>query len=469
MSSDFREHLAHLEKSGKLLHVKKEVSPRFEIAAGIRKTSDIDGPALLFENIKGHPGWRVAGGIFATQKLYALALGLPAEATGPQITQRILEFDEKCLKPKMVSTGPVKEIIIKGDDVDLSKVPIPTYSSKDAAPYLTAGVEIAKHPDTGKGIVSIHRRMVLDRYRTTLRAGAVQHLGEAIMTAGKRGEELGVATVLSPDPSVIIASQIKVPRDVDELDVAGAMSGQPVEMVKCETIDVDVPANAEVVIEGVVLPGEKAMCGPFAEFPGNYITMTGSPGLLANVVKVTAITMRKNPIFHAVLTGMPITDNHNQTRWPISAAAYRVASEAAEVKAVNVTPGGTRYHYVVSIYKRSEVDPRNVIYAIRGARLWARHIIVVDDDIDVYNPMEVEWAVATRMLPDRDIIIIPAVNRGYGSPLEAVKGDIKGQASSHQSALVMSGSWAIDATMPMREREWYEKAVVPGVEDVDYL
>jgi UbiD family decarboxylase len=465
MSNDFRSHLEHLEKNDKLLRVKKQVDPLFEIAAGIRKTSDIDGPALLFENIKGYPEWRVAGGVFATQKLFALALGLPLEATGPQITQRIFEFEEKCIKPKMVSTGPVKEIIIKGDDVDLGRLPIPTYSSKDAGPYLTAGVEIAKHPDTGKGIASIHRRMVLEKDRTTLRAGEQQHLGEAIVAAGVKGQALGVATVLGTHPAITVASQIKVPRGVDEIEVAGAMLGEPVELVKCETIDVDVPANAEVVIEGVVMPGEKANCGPFAEFPGNYITMTGSPGLFANVVKVTAITMRKEPVFHALLTGMPTTDNHNLTRWPVSAAAYRVASEVADVKAVNVTPGGTRYHYVVSLHKRSETEPRNIIYALRGARLWARHIIVVDDDIDVYNPTDVEWAVATRMLADRDILIIPGVNRGSGVPLDSGKG----QAFGHQPMTVMSGSWSIDATMPMRDREWYQKAEVPGVENIDYL
>ena len=158
MFKDFRGYLDYLEKQDKLLRVQKEVDTRFEIAAGIRKISDNDGPALLFENIRDYPDWRVAGGVYATQKLIALALGLPIDADEESMVKRYLDCYEKRVKPKPVAGGPVKEVIIKGDDIDLTKLPVPIFSELDSGHFLTAGVEVSKHPETGIQNVSIARR-----------------------------------------------------------------------------------------------------------------------------------------------------------------------------------------------------------------------------------------------------------------------------------------------------------------------
>lgn len=455
MFKDFRDYLDYLEKNGKLARVKKPVNPRFGIAAGIRRTSDIDGPAILFENIEGYGGWRVAGGLCATQKLMALALGLPIDASEAQILQKYLECADKCVKPKLVKTGPVKEIILKGDDIDLTKFPVPTYSEKDAGPYFTSGVEFARHPETGKGNASIHRRKLLGKKQTALLAPPRQHLAAMIAAAEKKGRGLGIATVMGCDPSITIASQIKAPFGVDELEIAGGFRGAPIEVVKCETIDVLVPANAEIVIEGVTVPGERTPCGPFGEYPGNYITTGGEAVRPAFVVNVTAITMRKDAVFQAMLTGMPMTENHWLKKWALAAEAYEEASKVAEVKALNITPGGTAvYHAVVSIEKRHEMQPRNIILNLLSGRAGIRHVIVVDTDINVYDPVDVEWAVATRALPDKDILIIPSVSRGLDEPTRAER---------------TSGRWGIDATMPFKDRDLYRKIYVPGVEKVDYL
>src|SRR4030042_152309 len=161
MFKDFRDYLKYLESKGKLVKVKKQVDPRYEIAAGIRKSSDTDGPALLFENVKGVPNWRVAGGVYANQRLLSLALG--AENDEDAMVKRYLEVDQKRVKPKLVDSGPCKEIIIKGDDVDLTKLPIPTYCERETVPYLTAGVEFAKHPDTGAQNLAMVRRMFVSK------------------------------------------------------------------------------------------------------------------------------------------------------------------------------------------------------------------------------------------------------------------------------------------------------------------
>ncbi|MBM4297692.1 MAG: UbiD family decarboxylase, partial [Deltaproteobacteria bacterium] len=159
MFDDLRGFLAHLDDLGQLKRVKDEVSVKHEIAAGIRKASDIQGPALLFENVKGYPGWNVLGGLFATRKLVALGLGVPQE----QIAERYATLEEKRIPPEMVATGPVKEIKWTGDQIDLTKLPIVTHASKDIGPYVTIGVQIGKDPDSGVRNVSVHRMLVLGK------------------------------------------------------------------------------------------------------------------------------------------------------------------------------------------------------------------------------------------------------------------------------------------------------------------
>ena len=157
MFEDLRTYLSYLEDKGQLLRVQEEVDSKFEIAAGIRKTSDIQGPALLFEKVKGFPGWRVLGGLFATRKLIALALGIPED----RLLEQYLTLEEKRIPPEIVETGPVKEICWKGDQVDLRRLPMVTHSEKDCGPYVTIGVQIGKDPDTGIRNVSIHRMLLL--------------------------------------------------------------------------------------------------------------------------------------------------------------------------------------------------------------------------------------------------------------------------------------------------------------------
>ena len=288
MFEDLRGFLAHLDRQGQLLHVKDEVDVKYEIAAGMRKTSDIEGPALLFENIRGYRGWRVLGGLFATRKLVALGLGVPQE----QMLERYLTLEDQRIPPEPVSTGPVKEIKWTGSQIDLTKIPIVTHASKDCGPYVTIGVQIGKDPDSGVRNLSIHRMLVLGRDRLSLWAPADHHLGRMILKAEEKGRGLEVATAVGVDPAVIVASQAKVPYGIDEFYVAGGLRGGAVKLVKCETIDVEVPAFAEVVIEGVTIPGERVADGPYGEYPGCYSEAKQAP-----VLKVTAITMRQNPIW----------------------------------------------------------------------------------------------------------------------------------------------------------------------------
>ena len=251
MFEDLRGFLTHLESQKQLLRVKDEVDVKYEIAAGMRKTSDIEGPALLFENVKGYPGWRVLGGLFATRKLVALGLGVPQE----QMLERYMTLEDKHIAPEIVSNAPCKEIKWTGDQVDLSKLPIVTHAGKDCGAYVTIGVQVGKSPDSGIRNLSIHRMLVLGKDRLSLWAPADHHLGRMILMAEEKKKGLEVATAVGVDPAIVVGSQARVPFGIDEFHIAGALRGAPVKLTKCETIDVEVPAFAEVVIEGVTIPG----------------------------------------------------------------------------------------------------------------------------------------------------------------------------------------------------------------------
>ncbi len=448
MFEDLRGFLAHLEDLGQLKRVKDQVSVKYEIAAGIRKSSDIEGPALLFENVKDYPGWTVLGGLFATRKLVALGLGVPQD----KILERYMTLEDHRIAPEIVATGPVKEIKWTGDQIDLTKLPIVTHASKDCGPYVTIGVQIGKDPQSGFRNVSVHRMLVLGKDRLSLWAPADHHLGRMILMAEEKHKGLEVATAIGVDPAIVIASQAKVPYGIDEFYVAGGLRGAAVKLTKCETIDVEVPALAEIIIEGVTIPGERVADGPYGEYPGCYSEAKQAP-----VLKVTAITMRRNPIWQTALTGMPVTENHTLIEYGNAAVVDReIKKIVPEVKGINLTPGGTfRHHVVVSIKKRAENEGRNVILALLSLGIGLKQVIVVDDDIDPFDPMQVDWAMATRFQADKDAIIIPRIACSTLDP-------------SCPEPRVTAGL-GIDATAPMKDRWRFEKVEIPGVDKVKYI
>jgi 2,5-furandicarboxylate decarboxylase 1 len=294
--------------------------------------------------------------------------------------------------------------------------------------------------------------LVLGKDRLSLWAPADHHLGRMILMAEERKRGLEVATAVGVDPAIVVGSQARVPFGIDEFHVAGGLRGSAVKLTKCETIDVEIPAYAEVVIEGVTVPGERVADGPYGEYPGCYSEAKQAP-----VLKVTAITMRQNPIWQTALTGMPVTENHTLIEYGNAAVVYReVKKVVPEVRGVNMTPGGTfRHHVVVSIKKRAENEGRNVILALLSMGIGLKQVIVVDDDIDPFDPMQVDWAMATRFQADKDAIIIPRIACSTLDP-------------SCPESRVTAGL-GIDATAPMKERWRFEKVEIPGVDKVKYI
>ncbi len=445
---DFRHFLQGLEDAGELRRISKEVSPEFEIAAYIRRASDTNGPAFLFDRVQGHPGWTVAAGVYGTYARLALALETDMRSVLDLYGRAVREP----IPPVRVGDGPVKEVVLRAEQVDCTQFPLVRHSECDAGRYITAGVAFARDPDTGVLGLSNQRMQIKGPRRFGISLPAERRIGRAQAKAEDRGEALPVVIALGAGPYVDLGSQAKIPHDEAKLGVAGALAGAPIELVKAETCDVEVPARAEILIEGRILPKVREPEGPFGEVGGTY-------GLRDNrhVFEATVVTMRRNPIYQTVLTGMPTTENHIMA-WPsVVEVARRLAKQACpEVRDVHAI--GPYYMIIVSIKKRLEGEARNVILSVLGPTAGApqaKWAIVVDDDIDVRNWDEVLWALYTRVQPERDVMVFPTM---VGAPL-----DPSAPIYRHTSKI------GIDATIPLgADRERYARVLVPGAEDATW-
>lgn len=444
--SDLRSFLTALESRGDLLRIGEEVDWEYEAVGLTRLTSDMEGPALVFEQVRDS---RLAclSGLFAARRRVAWALGVDED----DLYRAYEERERSWLAPVMTSgAAPCQEIVLTGDQLNLYDLPILRHYERDGGRYVTAGLQVAKDPESGRRNVSIHRMLLLGERLLTVFAPPGRHLRTIIERHHERGEPAEIATVIGAEPATQIASQARKPYGVDEYEIAGGLRGEPLELTSGHSIDVEVPATAEMVIEGRTIPGRQELDGPFGEYPGTY-----SEAKMAPVLEVTAITMRRGGMYQNTLTGMPMTENHWMMQPGATAMAYEEAYKITpEVKAINVTPGGTtRHHVVVAIRKRHPSEARNLMLALLAAPLGAKLVTVVDEDIDVFDPFQVEWAVNTRMQPDRDVVIVPDM---YSPTLDP-----------SAPAPRTSAKMGIDATMPLDGRESYAPPKVIGIERFD--
>ncbi len=437
---DLREFIVLLEEKRDLLRVKKPVDSKFGISAYIRKTSDLHGPAILFENVGGF-NIPVVGGVFASRERAFLALECDQET----YVNKFLLALERLVPPRLVTTGPCKEVIHKGADVDLTALPVPIFSEKDPCPFITLGIVISRDPETRQKNTSIYRLQVKGPKR--LGINAPQQLSRQLSRSAEMGKGLPVAIAIGTDPVIPLATQWQAPYGTDEMELAGALRGDAVEVVKGETVDLEVPATAEIVIEGTILPNVREEEGPFGEDTGYY-----TPAYPKPVIEVSAITHRQNPIYQAALAGMPTTENHILKQIPMEATYYwELKRQHPGVTAVHFPAAGTvGFIVVIAMKQAQECEARNVIATMLGSRR-NKIIIVVDDDVDLYDMEKVLWAVATRCQPDEDVVIFP---RLVGSPLDP----------SVRKLRVSSGL-GIDATKPLG-RPFPEMVIIPGVDDI---
>lgn len=444
--NDLRSFLDALDARGDLLHISDEVDYDYEAVGLTRLTSDIEGPALIFDKVRDS-SIACLSGLFAAKRRVAWAIGVDED----DLFRAYAEREGQHIPPVMTDApAPCQDVVLSGDQINLYDLPILRHYERDAGRYVTAGLQVAKDPVSGERNVSIHRMLLLDERHLTVFAPPGRHLRTIIERNHEAGRPAEIATVIGAEPATQIASQARTPFGVDEFGVAGALRREPVVLVRGHSIDVEVPATAEMIIEGRTIPGRLESDGPFGEYPGTY-----SEAKMTPVLEVTAITMRRGGMYQNTLTGMPMTENHWMMQPGATAMAYAEAFKITpEVRAINVTPGGaTRHHVVVSIKKRHPSEARNLALALLAANLGAKLVTVVDEDIDVFDPLQVEWATNTRVQPDRDVIILPNL---YSPTL-----DPSAPASR------TSAKMAVDATMPLGEEAIYSRLRVPGIEGFD--
>jgi len=400
--------------------VSRPVDPVYEITALVAKLEK-EGrrrPVLLFENVKG-TSFPVLTNLHASRSRLAAAIN----AAPDQMLPTYLRAMERPVAPRVVATGPVKEVVRRGGDVDLGALPQIVHHERDAGPYVTAAISFAKDPASGTWNCAYNRLMIQGRDRSSIHLTLGKHLWEFYKIAEARGEPLPVAFAIGVHPAIALGALAIGSIDEDERAIMGALLGEPLELVKCETSDVLVPAHAELVLEGEILPEARVAEGPFGEFTGYSLGERQR-----EIVRYTAITHRRDAMFQDITVAH--LDHMLLSTIPMEANLFRaVRAMVPSVKAVRVPGPFTCY---VSIEQRLIGQAKNAIMAVLGADLYMKRVVVVDHDVDVFNDRQVNWALATRCQPDRDITII---TNARGSDLDP---------STREDGY--TAKWGVDAT-----------------------
>jgi 2,5-furandicarboxylate decarboxylase 1 len=448
MTKDLRTFLADVVKSGELKKVTARVDRRFGVTAyGAWYDKRGDHPALLFTDVAGSD-LPCLSNLVATHERMALALGVPVET----LTRASIAGQNRDAHPPVEVSGgaPVQEVVWRGDEADLARLPIPVHNELDGGPFLTAAVGVMRDPESGRINAGIYRHHVYGPRRMGVWFFGSHDGGTIHRRYAAKGEDTPIAIVIGHHPAFLMGAVSRIPGIGGEYDAAGAYLGEPVELVRAVTSGLPVPARAEIVIEGRILAGEQAEEGPFAEWPGHYVGGGTKP-----VIEVDAITMRRDAIFqdiqasgreHRLMGALP----------RIASVHEAVRQKVPGLQAVNI-PLHTRMHCYLSIRKEFDSDPTRAAFAALGTEPEnLRAVIVVDDDIDVYDEREVSWAIGTRFDAATDLQVIPAWNGPGGLLPTNWSYDTEGARTPRMSSAVI-----VDATKPAPPVVFPPRARVP--------
>ena len=430
MFKDIRGYFEFLDKQGYLDRVKDEV----ELSAIPAKLADQakKGNAIIFENIAGYQA-SLFNNVFGKREFLASVFECPIEKVVDVFADKL----EQRIPPVMVAKGPVQEIVLTGNDFDISDFPFLIHSAGDGGRYITGGVVFAKDPETGVRNCSFNRMQLKDRNKTGLRMSPTQDLEAYYRKAVALNKPLDIAVVIGSHPMCLLAAACGPARDVDELDIAGALCGEPIELVKCKTIDMEVPAYAEVVLEGQIIPGELEDEGPFGDFMEFYIQVMKN-----HVFHINCITMRKDPMIQVIFPGS--TDDVTLLGSPREAQIKKVLNSInVDVRAINIMVCKNYLTCAISIKKQIDLEPKNALMAAFGSFKFLKNCIIVDHDVDVFNPSDIFWALSTRLRAEQGIMIVPHA-AGFGRDKYGI----------HTTKL------GIDATVPLDAWDEFERITV---------
>jgi 4-hydroxy-3-polyprenylbenzoate decarboxylase len=440
---DLRDFIAQLEKMGELKRIATEVDPRLEMTEIADRVLRAGGPAVLFENPKGH-GMPVLANLFGTVKRVALGMGeddparlrevgkLLAYLKEPEPPKGLRDAWDKWpvlkqvlnMAPKEVKGAPCQEIVWEGADVDLGRLPIQHCWPGDVAPLITWGLTVTKGPHKKRQNLGIYRQQVLGPDKLIMRWLA--HRGGALdfreHQLAHRGEPFPVAVALGADPATILGAVTPVPDSLSEYQFAGLLRGAKTEVVKCLGSELQVPASAEIVLEGVIHPGETALEGPYGDHTGYYNEQESFP-----VFTVERITMRRDPIYHSTYTGKPPDEPAilgvalNEVFVPL------LQKQFPEITDFYLPPEGCSYRMaVVSMKKAYPGHAKRVMFGVWSFLrqfMYTKFILVTDDDVDVRDWKEVMWALTTRVDPARDTLLVentPIDYLDFASPVSGL-------------------------------------------------
>ncbi|KRQ87587.1 Phenolic acid decarboxylase subunit C [Caloramator mitchellensis] len=429
--------LERLRQMGLLLETDVEVDAKFELGGILKKLKN--KRPVLFNRVKGYK-MPVCAALYTDREAVYKLSNISHE-------DRIYKLMDAIANPKpfkVVDRGPVMENIITGN-IDIRKFPHPYFHEKDSSTYITAGMLVVKDIKTGRRYTSIRRFQVIDRNKISALI-ASPYLINQFLEMEKMNRPLEVAIVIGYDVPFLLASQVSSELyGVDKYEIDSALRGEPLEVVKCKTIDLEVPAHAEIVLEGVMVPNKREMEGPFGELMGYYGEQKMHP-----YIEIKAIMHRNNPIYQAAF---PCREEHLANGLLREVELYYALKRLVDVKDVHVTlSGGYRFHAIASINKKQEGDGKTAIIGALSSIKDLKHVVIVDDDIDIFDNEDVELAIATRFQSSRDLVLIP---EACGSGLDP----------SHTTRGV-SDKMGLDATRPLNN-ERFERCRIPGLENID--
>lgn len=376
-----REYLQQLESQNQIIRIDQPISKTYEIAGVLKK---LEPQPVLFENVI-ESKFRVAGNLFCSKASIADYLGIPVS----NLIQTLTAAIENRTPCEIIETAPCQEVII--DAPDLDTLPILKHFQNDGGNYISSGIVIATHPQWGQN-VDFHRCMQFSKNEMAVRVVRSRHFDAFLQDR----EQIDVAVCIGNEPTVLVAAATSVELGVNELEIANAL--KPLQVVKAKTVDVYIPAETEFVLEGTIYLKRRHAEGPFVDLTETQDVIREEP-----VFEVKTITHRRDAIWHALLPGA--LEHKLLMGMPREPTIFKKVNEVVHCRDVNVNPGGCSWlHAIVQIDKQHEEDGRKAIDAAFEGHRSCKHVFIVDQDIDIYNPLEVEWAMATRFQADRDLI-----------------------------------------------------------------
>src|SRR5438552_611344 len=404
---DFRQFLDVLRQHGELIDIDRPIALS-DVGKAMKQSYRRQGLAIMFN--QNGTEFPLVAGVYSTRSKALLAF----QADEKSILQKVLTGLDNPIAPVICkNAAPCHEVLLAGDEIDITRFPIPTYSPKDGGPYITPGIVVSKDPETGIPDIGHYRFLVLGKDTFSFSAQPNHRFGKHLAKCQKLGVTPRAALIIGVDPVLAYACQVQATDSTNDWEVAGGLRGAPVELARCKTCDLEVPAHAEVVIEFEVDMGKTVMVGSLGEYTG-YLT----PPSLKPVGRITAITHRRNPIFQGLLTGKPVTENHILKQIPFEASFLRALKrQFPTVEAVSVrASAGVSFYVAISMTQRYAGEARQVILAAMASNIRPKWTIIVDPDIDVHSSSEVEWAMAFRTQPAKDAIIVGDIPSGPSDP-----------------------------------------------------